>query len=201
MVWNFTEFVRLALTRGEWRFCAAGAILLVNLSESVAQWENADTSSGYSAKVSQSAVATLSGQTPNVPLSPATRGRLLSPAFLAPLVASFPSGVEQNMCDFPPICVWFSWSFSHRLWWCNKSNSLLPFEKSRNRSKTGLLFPEEEEEEKFSFLFVEAFLWTVEKSWNWGFDFIARKEKKSVCRGGEEEEEEEEEECPILFRV
>jgi hypothetical protein len=44
-------------------------------------------------------------------------------------------------------------------------------------------------------------LWTVEKSWNWGFDFIARKEKKSVCRGGEEEEEEEEEECPILFRV
>jgi hypothetical protein len=26
-------------------------------------------------------------------------------------------------------------------------------------------------------LFVEAFLWIVEKSWSWGFDFIAWKEK------------------------
>jgi hypothetical protein len=35
---------------------------------------------------------------------------------------------------------------------------LVAFERSQNRSKTGLLFREEEEEEKFSFLFVEAFL-------------------------------------------
>jgi hypothetical protein len=37
---------------------------------------------------------------------------------------------------------------------------LVAFERSRNRSKIGLLFPEEEEEEeeeKLSFLFVEAF--------------------------------------------
>jgi hypothetical protein len=49
---EFTEFVRLALTPGEWRFCAAGVTLLVNLRESVAQWENADKNSGYSEKVS-----------------------------------------------------------------------------------------------------------------------------------------------------
>jgi hypothetical protein len=103
---EFTEFVRLALTRGEWRFGAAGAILLVNLSESVAQWENADTSSGYSAKVSQLSVATLAGQTPNVPLSAATRGRLLSPA--SSLRLSLPSRLgsgktcaifHQFVCD------------------------------------------------------------------------------------------------------
>ncbi len=37
---------------------------------------------------------------------------------------------------------------------------LVAFERSRNRSKIGLLFPEEEEEEeeKLSSLFIEAFL-------------------------------------------
>ncbi len=76
------------------------------LSESVTQWENADTNSGYSEKVSQSAVATLSGQSPNVPLSTATRGRLLSPA--SSLRLSLPSRLgsgktcaifHQFVCD------------------------------------------------------------------------------------------------------
>jgi hypothetical protein len=102
---EFTEFVRLALTRGEWRLCAAGVTLLVNLRESVAKWENADTNSGYSENVSQSAVATLAGQTPKRAVVDCHQGPLTVAGFLAPLVASFASGVEQSMCDFPPICV------------------------------------------------------------------------------------------------
>jgi len=68
----------------------------------------------------------VSGQTPKCAVVHCHQGPLTVAGFLAPLVASFASGVEQNMCDFPPICVWFSWSFSHGLWRRNKSNSLLP---------------------------------------------------------------------------
>ncbi len=128
------------------------------------------------------------------------QGPLTVAGFLAPLVASLASGVEQNICDFPPICVWLSWSFSHSLWRRNKSHSFVAFERSRNRSKIGFLFPEEEEEEEEEEK-LSSFCWSFfVNCWEiveLGIWFHSLERKNSVCPGGEEEEEE----CSFLFRV
>ncbi len=100
------------MTPGEWQLCAAGVTLLVNLRESVAKWENADTNSGYSENVSQSAVATLAGQTPKRAVVHCHQGPLTARLETSKTCAIF----HQFVCD----------SRGLSLTDFGKSNSLLP---------------------------------------------------------------------------